>query len=199
MRHCGLQSCPECHPIFHAVRSMDMLICIQYVNAACLSMDPNVHESSRNRFIPWDCIGLAQLFGYQCEKASTAATAATVKTVKMPLHPFAGKGPVRFLDRNDINALMWEPALHPIPVSWSEPSIVPTHHCDSFASVSRTSSYVFWFGESISLSHIWHTQLWCRHPLSFVPSNTMFCGTPLCTLITPFVCSFPVFARLSWL
>ena len=129
MCQCGLQGCPKSHPIFHTIRSMYVLIRIQYVNAACLSMDPNVHESSRNRFIPWNCIGLAQLFGYQCEKASAAAATSTVKTMKMSLHPFAGKGPVRFLDRNDINALLGKPTLHPIPVSWGEPSTIPTHHC----------------------------------------------------------------------
>ena len=80
-----------------------MLIRIQYVNATILSMDAYVHESSWNRFIPRNCVWLAQLFGYQCEKASMAAT---VKTVKMPLRPFAGKGPVRFLDRNNIYALL---------------------------------------------------------------------------------------------
>ena len=83
-----------------------MLIRIQYVNAAILSMDAYVHESSWNRFIPRNGVWLAQLFGYQCEKASMAAAAATVKTVKMPLRPFAGKGPVRFLDRNNIYALL---------------------------------------------------------------------------------------------
>ena len=83
-----------------------MLIRIQYVDAACLSMDPNVHESTRNRFIPCDCIGLAQLFGYQCEKASTSAAGATVKTVEMLLRPLIREGPVRFLDRTNIDALV---------------------------------------------------------------------------------------------